>query len=39
MGKAKVEEDRRAFSILTGKSTGKRLLERLRHRWEDNITR
>ena len=30
-------EGRSAFKILTGKPTGKRLLERPRRRWEDNI--
>ena len=28
---------RSAFKILTGKPTGKRLLGRLWHRWEDDI--
>ena len=32
-----MEEGRSAFKILTGKPTGKRLLGRPRHRWEDNI--
>ena len=32
-----MEEGRNAFKILTGKPTGKRLLGRPRHRWEDNI--
>ena len=32
-----MEEGRNAFKILTGKPTGKRLLERPRSRWEDNI--
>ena len=32
-----MEEDRSAFKILTGKSTGKRPLGRPRRRWEDNI--
>ena len=32
-----MEEGRCSFKILTGKPTGKRLLGRLRHRWEDNI--
>ena len=32
-----MEEGRRAFKILTGKSTGKRPRGRSRHRWEDNI--
>ena len=34
---ARMEEDRSAFKILTGKSTGKRPLGRPRRRWEDNI--
>ena len=34
---ARMEEDRSAFKILTGKPTGKRPLGRLGHRWEDNI--
>ena len=34
---ARMEEGRRALKILTGKPTGKRPLERLRRRWEDNI--
>ena len=34
---ARMEEDRRAFKILTGKATGKRSLQRPRRRWEDNI--
>ena len=32
-----MEESRRAFKILAGKLTGKRLLGRPRRRWEDNI--
>ena len=32
-----MDEGRSAFKILTGKSTGKRPLERPRLRWEDNI--
>jgi hypothetical protein len=28
---------RNAYNILVGKPEGKRLLRRLRHRWEDNI--
>ena len=32
-----MEEGRRAFKMLTGKSTGKRPLERPRRRWEGNI--
>ena len=34
---ARMEEGSCSFEILTGKPTGKRLLERHRHRWEDNI--
>ena len=34
---ARMEEDRSAFTILTGKPTGKILLRRPRRRWEDNI--
>ena len=34
---ARIEEDRSAFKILTGKPTGKRPLGRPRRRWEDNI--
>jgi hypothetical protein len=34
---ARIEEDRSSFKILTGEPTGKRPLERLRRRWEDNI--
>jgi len=30
-------EMRIAYNILVGKPEGKRLLGRLRHRWEDNI--
>ena len=33
----RIEEDRNAFKILTGKPTGKRHLGRPRRRWEDNI--
>ena len=33
----RMEEDRSAFKILTGKPTGKRSLGRPRRRWEDNI--
>ena len=33
----RLKEERSAFKILTGKSTGKRYLGRPRHRWEDNI--
>ena len=32
-----MEEDRRAFKMLTGKPTGKRYLGGPRSRWEDNI--
>ena len=34
---ARMEEDRSASKILTGKPTGKRPLGRPRRRWEDNI--
>ena len=34
---ARMEEDRSAFKILTGKPTGKRFLGSSRRRWEDNI--
>ena len=34
---ARMEEDRRAFKIFTGKPTGKRPLGRPKHRWEDYI--
>jgi len=34
---ARMEEDRSAFKILTGKPTEKRLLGKSRLRWEDNI--
>ena len=34
---ARMEENRIAFEILTGKPTGKRPLEMTRRRWEDNI--
>ena len=34
---ARIEEGRSAFKILTDKPTGKRHLERPRHRWEGNI--
>ena len=34
---AKMEVDRSAFKILTGKPTGRRPLGRPRRRWEDNI--
>jgi len=30
-------EGRGVYRVLVGKSEGKRLLGRLRHRWEDNI--
>ena len=33
----RMEEERSAFKNLTGKSTGKRPLERPRRRWEDHI--
>ena len=32
-----MEDDRSSFKILTGKPTGKRLLRRPRHKYEDNI--
>ena len=32
-----MEEDRRAFKMLTGKPTGKKPLGRPRRRWQDNI--
>jgi hypothetical protein len=34
---ARMEENRSAFKMLTGKFTGKRPLGRPRRRWEDNI--
>ena len=34
---ARMEEDRSAFKILTGKPTGKRPVVRPRRRWEDSI--
>ena len=34
---ARVEKRRNTFQILTGKPTGKRHLERSRHRWKDKI--
>ena len=34
---ARLEEGRSPFKVLTGKPTGKRSLERLIRRWEDNI--
>ena len=34
---ARMEENRSAFKILTDSPTGKRLLGRSRHGWEDNI--
>ena len=34
---ARMEEDRSAFKIVTGKPTGKRRLGRTRRRWEGNI--
>ena len=32
-----MELSRNAYRVLVGKPEGKRPLERLRHRWEDNI--
>ena len=32
-----MEEDRRAFKMLTRRPTGKKSLRRPRRRWEDNI--
>ena len=37
MGRACSQNGGSAYKILTGKHTGKRLLGRPRHRWEDNI--
>ena len=34
---ARMKEGRSAFKILTGKSTGRRPVGRLRRRWKDNI--
>ena len=34
---ARMQEGRRSYKILTGKSTGKGPLGRPRHKWEDNI--
>ena len=34
---ARMEEGRRPFKLLTGKSNGKRPLGRPRPKWEDNI--
>jgi hypothetical protein len=34
---ARMGEVRNVYNILVGKQEGKRLLERPRHRWEDNI--
>ena len=34
---ARMEEDRNAFKILTGKPSGKRPLGRPMNRWQDNI--
>ena len=34
---ARMEDDKNAFKILTGTSSGKRPLGRPRCRWEDNI--
>jgi hypothetical protein len=30
-------EDRKMYKVLVGKGKGKRLLRRLRHRWEEGI--
>jgi hypothetical protein len=30
-------EDRKMYKVLVGKGEGKRLLRRLRHRWEEGI--
>ena len=35
--RARIEEGRSAFKMLTGKPTGKRPSGRPRRRWEDNI--
>jgi hypothetical protein len=32
-----MEDERKMYKVLVGKPEGKRLLERLRHRWEDGI--
>jgi hypothetical protein len=32
-----MEEERKVYMVLVGKSEGKRPLERPRHRWEDGI--
>ena len=34
---ARMKEGRSSFKILSGKNTGKRVLRRPWHRWEDNI--
>ena len=34
---ARMEEDKSAFKMLTGKPAGKRPLGKFRRRWEDNI--
>ena len=34
---ARMEYNRRALNILTGKPTGKEILGRSRRRWEDNV--
>jgi hypothetical protein len=34
-----MREKKDAYGVLVGKSEGKRPLGRLRHRWEDSITR
>ena len=34
---ARMEEERSAFKILTGKPTGNKLLRRPRRRWEDDV--
>ena len=34
-----MHENRKALKILTGKATGKRLLGRLRRRWENHVRR
>jgi hypothetical protein len=34
---ARVGEERNVYKVLTGKSGGKKPLERPRHRWEDGI--
>lgn len=37
MGGACIMEKRNAYRVLAGKPEGKRLLQRLQHRWENNI--